>query len=196
MTKPRSDSKLLNLPEEQQAQLAEWLLSGLPYHRVRPLVKKEFKISTSSAALYQFYQTVCSAELIARRKRAVSTADEIADQAVKMPGRFDSATIDALKQKAFELSINPGADPRDVKALFMLVLKARDQEIDRAQLALDRDRFEVLLCEKFLAWFKDGKAREIAESQASNGEKIKALRKAFLADVDELEKSGKVVLPQ
>jgi hypothetical protein len=194
--KPRSDAKLLNLPEEQQAQLAEWLLTGMPLHGVKSMVEKEWSICTSLGALSHFYSSVCSAELIARRKRAVSTADQIAEQASKTPGRFDAATIDALKQKAFELSINPRSAPGEVKALFMLVLKARDQEISERQLALDHDRFEVQVCEKFLAWFSDSKAREIAESQVGNGEKIAALRKAYFADVDELEKSGKVALPK
>jgi hypothetical protein len=130
------------MTEEQQAQLAEWLLSGVPYHSAKKMLADTFQVSTSFAALSDFYQSVCAAELIARRQRAVTTADEIADCANKMPGKFDAATIEALKQKAFELSINPGADPRDVKSLFMLVLKARDQELNERQLSLDREKFE------------------------------------------------------
>ena len=142
MKKPRSDAKLLNLAEEQKAQLADWLLSGVPYHRVRELLEKEFKVEVSLSTISAFYDAYCAAELIVRRKRAVSTADEIADEAAATPGRFDAATIDALKQKAFELSINPGADPKEIKSLFMLVLKSRDQDLDERQLKLDREKFE------------------------------------------------------
>jgi hypothetical protein len=60
-----------------------------------------------------------------------------------------------------------------------------------AELALARDRFERETCEKFLAWHKDARAREIAEGPASNAEKIAALRKAFFADVDELADGDK-----
>jgi hypothetical protein len=134
--------------------------------------------------------------LIARRQRAVSTAEQIAQEAQNKPGQFDAATIDALKQKAFELAISSNAAPRDVKALFSLVLKSRDQALSEKQLALDQDRFQVQVCEKFLAWFSDAKAREIAESTAGNSEKIAALRKVYFADVDEMEKSGEVNLPQ
>jgi hypothetical protein len=140
--KPRSDSKLKNLPEERQAQLADWLLSGLPYHQVREMIAKEFGVTTSLGALSVFYGEIVGPEILARRRRAVSTADAVAKEASREPGRFDQATIDALKQRAFELSIAPQADPRDVKNLFALVLKARDQDRAEADLRLARDRFE------------------------------------------------------
>ena len=137
MRKTRSDSKLLNLPEEQQAQLAEWLLSGVPYHHAREMVSKEFGVVVLGlAAFSEFWQTVCAPALIARRQRAVTTAEEIATEAGATPGRFDASTIDALKQRAFELSISPGANPKDVKAIFALVLKARDQDINERKVAL------------------------------------------------------------
>src|SRR5436190_21883804 len=104
MTKPRSDSKLDNLPEEQKEALAEWLLSGMAYHVAKPLVKKDFGVDTSSRALSEFYAEYCSAALIQRRRRAVTTAEEMAKEAQGQPGRFDTATIEALKQKAFALS--------------------------------------------------------------------------------------------
>jgi hypothetical protein len=138
---------LLNLPEEKQAQIAEWLLSGIPYHRAREMILNEFAIELSIPVLSRFWETVCAPALIAKRQRAVSTADDIAAEAEKTPGKFDKATIDALKQKAFELSISPGADPRDVKSLFMLVLKSRDQEIAERDLEFQREQWGVK-CQK------------------------------------------------
>lgn len=133
MRKTRSDSKLLNLPEEQQAQLADWLLGGMPYHQARQVVAQPppdgFGLTVSLNAFSGFWQSVCAPLLIARRHRAVTTAESVAEEASKTPGRFDAATIDALKQRAFELSIQPACDPRDVKSLFSLVLKARDQDL-------------------------------------------------------------------
>jgi hypothetical protein len=126
----------------------------------------------------------------------VSTSEELAEEAEKNPGQFDKATIDAIKQRAFELSISPGCNPKDVKALFALVLKARDQEGDAEDRKLERVKVEVMTCENFLAWFKDQKAREIAESNISTPDKIKALRQSYFADVEALEKSGEVELPK
>jgi len=80
------------------------------------------------------------------------------------------------------------------------VMTARTAHAKLAQkdreLALMREKFERDTCALFLKWFKDEKARSIAESPASNTEKIAALRKTYFEDVDALEKSGGVVLPQ
>lgn len=140
--KTRSDSKLLNLPEEQQAKLADWLLDGMPYHAARVQVEKEFGVSVSLRAFTDFWHQVCGPALIHRRRRAVLTAEEIASEASNIPGRFDAATIDALKQQAFELAIRPNANPKDVHSLFSLVLKADEQTADRERLRLDREKFE------------------------------------------------------
>lgn len=133
MRKPRSDSKLAHLPEDQRQALTDWLLAGTAYRVVKGRLLSEFGVSTSDDALCRFWNDYCGAALIARRQRAVSLADEVAAEAAREPGRFDAATIDALKQKAFELAVNPQSDPRDVKGLFMLVLKSRDQELERAK---------------------------------------------------------------
>lgn len=145
MRKTRSDAILLNLPEEQQAKLADWLLSGVPYHEAKVLAEKEFGISLKSLAPFQsFWREVCAPALLARRRRAVSTADIRAEEAGKNPAQFNRATLDALEQKAYELAESPEADPKEVKAVMTLLLKAQDQDIRREQLALEREKFEEM----------------------------------------------------
>jgi hypothetical protein len=160
MKKPRSDAKLLSqLTEEQQAKLSDWLLSGVPYHEAKELVKKEFAVSTSLGALSGFWDVYCSAALIRRRQRAVSTADAVAEEAASAPGKWDAATIDALKQQAFELAISPGADPKNVQRLFSLVLKSRDQELAERQLEQRIREYEE----------KNAKAKAVLEGVKSKG---------------------------
>ncbi len=144
MKKPRSDSKLLNLPEEQYSQLVDWLLSGMPYHKVKALLEKEFRVQTSMAALSGFWDVAVSSELIARRQHAVTTADEIAEEAKKKPGQFDVATLDAIRQKALAISLDPRASGGEVKALFMLLLRARDQELKNKDIEIKLRRLELL----------------------------------------------------
>lgn len=144
MKKPRSDSKLLALSEEQQAQIAEWLLSGMPYRQARELIEREFNIKTSFAALSRFWDDVCTPALLARRRRAVSTAEDMANAAQEMPGKFDEATLDAIRQAAFNLAIQPQSSPRDVKQLFTLLLKARDQELKDKDIEIKLRRLEML----------------------------------------------------
>jgi hypothetical protein len=184
MAKPRPDAKLLNLPEEQQAQLAEFLLSGMPYHQAQALVEKEFKVHVGLTAFSGFWQKVCEPQLIARRRKAVMTADMIGDEAEQIPGRFDAATIDALKQKAFELAISPQVNPRDVKAIFALVLKARSQDLDAQQLRLDREKFEFDAAKKALAALDDLRAIR-ADASLNDDAKLQAIRQRLFGAVPE-----------
>jgi hypothetical protein len=66
----------------------------------------------------------------------------------------------------------------------------------KEKLKLEREKFQVDTCEFFLKWFNDKRAQEIAGSKSSNADKIAQLRREYFKDVDELEKSGKVVLPE
>lgn len=142
MKKPRSDNKLLNLPEEQQAKLAEWLLSGVPYWQAKELCEKEFAVSASPSAFSGFWAAVCGPALLARRRRAANMANEFAQEAENSPAGFDAATIAAIKQKAFEISISPNANPKDVKAILMMVLKANDQELARKKLEFELQKYK------------------------------------------------------
>jgi hypothetical protein len=181
MRKPRPDSKLLNLPEELQSKIAHLMLNGTPYHLLVEMLKRDFQIETSRAALSNFWNSVASPMLMAQRHRAVTTADEIAAEATRRPGQFDAATIDALKQKAFELSINPGANPGDVKNLFMLVLKARDQDLQKQELAFNRQRFEFDAAKAALAQLPA--LRQIAGDRSLDSDaRLLAVRKKLFGD--------------
>jgi hypothetical protein len=68
----------------------------------------------------------------------------MADAEQKMPGKFDEATLDAIRQAAFNLAIHPGANPGDVKQLFTLLLKARDQELKTKDVEIKMRRLEML----------------------------------------------------
>lgn len=103
-------------------------------------------------------------------------------------------TLKMLDQAIFEVAALDPDSPRLERMAKILsdLLRAADAEQNTA-IAVDKFRRET--CEMFLKWFGDQKAREIAESNAPHEEKIKALRATYYADVDELEKSGGVVLP-
>ena len=59
----------------------------------------------------------------------------------------------------------------------------------------ERNRFERRACGALVEWLRNAKAGEIAEQPMSNSEKIALMRQAVFGDVDELERSGLVVLP-
>lgn len=137
MRKTRSDAVLLNLPEEQQAQLAEWLLSGMPYHEAKVLAEKEFGISVKSLASFgSFWSAVCQPALLARRRRAAGSAEERAAEMRRNPAAFSAATLDAIEERAFEMSQSPQTPAKDVKAMMTLLLKAYDQRLTDRKVTL------------------------------------------------------------
>lgn len=104
------------------------------------------------------------------------------------------ATLLAMDQLIYEMTaLNPD-DPRLERLvdMFSTLMKAADTATNTK---LSLDKFQQETCEKFLAWYQDQRARDIAESGASNADKIAQLRATYYADVDALEKSGTVELP-
>ena len=191
MRKPRSDSKLLNLPDEQREQLCAWLIGGMGYETARAAVQREWEIATSIGALKEFWDQECGPRLIARRARCAQIATDLVEQTLGAADRIDAALTASLKQRAFELLVDPASDPAAIQqvvgqAISLKAIEARDRDRDlkREALGLDRERLEIETCKKFLAWFKDATAREIAEGKGSNAEKIAALRARLFADVD------------
>lgn len=192
--KPRSDAKLLNLPDDQRETLVAWLLGGMGYESARAAVKREWGISTSVAALKEFWDTECAPRLISRRARAAEAATTLVERTLGAAEKIDAALAASLKQRAFELLIDPEHDPKAIQsvvsqaiALKSIESRDRDRELKRESLVIDRERLEIETCRKFLLWFKDAAAREIAEGKGTNAEKIALLRKKLFADVDAAE---------
>lgn len=145
LKKPRADAKLLNLPEEQQEQLVAWLFSaGMTYQQARALVRREFGVTCSLAALSAFWSQVCAPRLVSRRSQSAAAAEQIAAEARKNGGVFTDATLAMLRQKAFDLLADSHANPEDVRGLLSLALKARDQDQKGEQIAQAERRLKLL----------------------------------------------------
>jgi len=143
MRKPRSDALLLNLPEEQQLRLADWLLGGMPYYEAQKQVLDQFGVAVKSLKSFSaFWSDVCGPLLLKRRNQARSIAQGITDEMSKESSGIDRALMDALKQKAFEVILKPNPDPAEVSSVISLALKVRDQEIKVQQIELEREKFK------------------------------------------------------
>jgi hypothetical protein len=175
--KPRTDAVLLHLPMEQQKQLAEWLLDGgLSYRAAAAAMDKDFQVKTSATAVFDFYHTVCAPELSRRRAVAVSTAEDIASEAEATPGRWDAAALDKLKQQAFEMAMQPGADPKAIKSFFTVIAKAKDQELKERDLALAERK--VALMERKAAQ-ADEASKVVGDEQLTPEQKQARLKQIF-----------------
>jgi hypothetical protein len=200
MSKPRSDSKLKNLPEERQEQIIAWLNTqkteehpgGLAYAREQ-LAADGIKVSNSTLSAFWAYWDL---------RQDFSDADLAATFAEEQMRAFDPANAqkaEELGQFVFTSLAVRKKDPQTFVALQRLKLDKESAEfkgkIDLGKLQLSQAKFETETCKKFLLWFKEAKAREIADSGMSNADKIAALRAEYFKDVDALEASGGVHLP-
>ena len=176
MSKTRSDNVLLNLPEDQQCKLADWLLNGMPYHEANVLVGKEFGVTLRSLSSYsRFWSEVCEPELLKRRSRMVKSADARMAEAERRPGQFDKATLDAIGEKAYAIAISPQSDPKDIKATMMLLLKAQDQNRKERELEHSVDRFQFDAAKACLALLPELKV--ISQDKGlSEPEKVQQIR--------------------
>jgi hypothetical protein len=134
--KPRSDSKLLNLPEEQRDQILDWIRGRPTVHgRARDGAKRIWR-AMCGLGVYGFYQQEAPKAFIKRRLQSLGIAQQIAEDAKKRPAQFSAATTEQIAQIAFELSINPKATPADIKTFYDLLLKSRDQDLEARRVSL------------------------------------------------------------
>jgi virulence-associated protein VapD len=95
-----------------------------------------------------------------------------------------------------------GADLAEVREQLELIAQSIKPILDYRKVVLaeqagkrDERRLQDEMCKRFLEWYSDQRAREIADSTAPNEEKVRRMRSEFFADVEALEKAGGVVLP-
>jgi hypothetical protein len=141
MKKPRSDSKLLNLPEATQLAIYELLRSGVGYTKAKLIIQKDHGIQTSEAALSGFWDWWSRQEAENRMLKAVSAATDITETAAEHLPLINQATMAALQQAAFE-TVLAGGDDRRVKDFMTIVLKARALDQADQTLALRVREFE------------------------------------------------------
>lgn len=157
----------------------------------------------SAGRLSEWWSEQCSQRLQERLLGQIAsgaTLNRKLDQAFsENPSPQLEGIITLLKHLVMQLSVQGQADPKMLELVVQLMrpimefFKEQGKNRDRK---LDQEKFELETCELFLKWSKDARAREIAESNASNAEKIAQLRQTYFADVDELEKSGQVKIPE
>ena len=199
--KPRSDSKLKGLPEERQEQIIAWAktpksdgCSGGLAHAQEQLAADGMRVALSTLSDFVSWW-----HLRQRFALANSRAQQVEELLKSKDPSMSPERIRELGQAIFTMEAVDSGDAETFVNLEHLKLKQDSAkfkgELDLAKYHLDREKFETETCKKFLLWFKDAKAREIADSGLSNAQKIAALRAEYFKDVDALEKSGGVKLP-
>ncbi|MBQ4636765.1 MAG: hypothetical protein IJB64_10070 [Akkermansia sp.] len=162
MKKLRADSTFARLSEEDLAQVDDMLLSGSSYEEVRAFMA-ECGLTCSQTSVADYYHTHILPRKYARQQRIARALD-----AVDTTG-LDDATLDAVRARAMELAITPGAEVKHIKALYELVLKAQAQRLD--------ERRVVMLEKKAAA--ADAAQAAMQDTALSEEERMDRVRRIF-----------------
>ena len=135
--------------------------------------------------------------------------DKIRQRSEATRRELEAGGLDVLDKAIYDLACNLAeADIEPAKAAAAIAtLKTAVTSAERVKIAsrradladqalqIERQKFQIHACEKFLEWYRDQRAQQIAESNLPRAQQIAELRKTFFADVDALEKAGTIQLP-
>ena len=199
---PRCDSKLKNLPEERQSEIIARLASDGFVKTCAWL--REDGIDTSTAALSAFRSWYRIKEQYRRKESIVLQVLELKkkEQPTITPeelfehGQMIFSAISLEEEDAEQwvnvqqLTASTNLEKEKLK------LKSQAENRMQAKLKFEINKWINFSSEKILQAAQDKRAQKIAELNIPNAEKIARIRQTYFADVDMLEKSGQVKLPQ
>jgi len=179
--KPRADSKLKTLPEDQQAQVFDWCAQD-GYEAARQRCSAELGLSVSLRALSEFWHWFSL-------RRSFSAAEQAATAAQELMLEFDPVSAEraaAFGQFVFTQRAISASNSQEYAMLEGLRLDKETAkfkgEIEREKLEVAKKRLHFMTCAKFLEWFKDERARQIADGSGTNSQKIEALGQAMFGE--------------
>jgi hypothetical protein len=166
--KPRADSKIDRLPETVLSDLDAWLFDE--HARYKDVVARlaEQGIKTSQAALCNWYYKRQAERMREQITQSALACDDIKELLRKQAPELGEAVIGLAAQRAFDLMAGGKADVRDVRGLFDIVIKARQQ-------ALDERKISVLEAQAR----KAQEAEDITKSSLTPEEQAKRIREIF-----------------
>ena len=160
--KLRADSTFARLSEQELAQVNDMLLSGCRYEDVRGWLEKH-GYSCSQTSVADYYHTHVLPQKWARQQGIARALDEVDTQGL------DAATLDAVRARAMELAITPGAEVKHINTLYSLVLKAQAQRLEERRVALLERK----------AAAADEAAAAAADESLSAEERLEQVRRIF-----------------
>jgi hypothetical protein len=172
--RPRFNSKLDYLSDEQHALLCEWLLTAnLTYGQILVKLENEFGVHSHRTALTNFYKRHVAAHQIAQRHRTLNLADEVSKDISQFPGNYTQSTIDALEEKTHNAARDRSCTAKDLNLLTNMCLRYRAQIV--AETKLNCQLRELAMAER-----REKRAAEtLRDSQLNPEQKFKRLKEIF-----------------
>lgn len=199
MSKPKSNSILDALPENQRAQLEAWLFEeNISYKDAQARLLADFNVRCSASSVSGFYQRTAQDRMLLKIKTSRGTANAVLDKFKENPADMYQVLLQLVGQIAFDAAFQAekALDAETIYNFTKLVMTARKQDMEADALKLQRDKFETEAASKMLDQALRARADEINASGLSNQEKIAEMRRQAFKSVDDLEASGSVIIPK
>jgi hypothetical protein len=207
MSKPPTKAVAQSLPKEVLAALEKWWFEEhLGYAGASARLKQEFGIHMSvGGTMTRLY------ERMQRRREKSETlrtflgdSMEMARETIAEAGPdgervFFKAGMIQIGALVMKLADTSEADPEtmeQLKGVFQTLAAGMRETRGADALAFEVRKYQDQTCERFLDDTKRAEAERIASSDLNRAEKIAGLRQVFFADVNALEASGGLVLPE
>jgi len=155
MRKPRTDSTLDWLPDDQREQLMDWILGRVSYRQIVERMRDLYQVETSIRSISEYWRKYGAEHWKVRRQGALQMARDVVAEAQSHPGEFSEAAVAALEEKVFALAMDPEGSVAELKGIVTLLIKRQDQEMRRRDLELSRERL-AFDREKFRETMKSG----------------------------------------
>jgi len=150
MNKLRADSTWNELTSEQREKLDEWLFEEeVSYQEARERAQREWGIESSIASVGRYYRRGRNARMLEEMAETQATAKALNGTGLNMK-TLRSSALKVIGKRLFEKAMD-GCDVKELAALGRLVSEGEKREIQRARLALERERFEFSAAEAALA---------------------------------------------
>jgi hypothetical protein len=144
LRRPRPESKLDHLMDDQHVQLCEWLLTTMTYPEIVKRVQDEFSISTTTKALSHFYMHHVAAHVIQGRNIARNVANKIKKDIEKHPGTYDQCTLDALTERVHKIALDHDGNPKHLKLYVDAIARLRTLGLAETDLNLKLRRLAMM----------------------------------------------------
>lgn len=128
--KLRSDSSFAKLSHDDLALVDDMLMHHASYEDVQSfMLSRDIKVSQTSIS--EYYQLHLRPRLDARRERLAASINETADGS-----ELDDATKMSVKQRLFEMMLDPQVDSLSVQRLYNILIRLELLEQNERKLAL------------------------------------------------------------
>ena len=166
---PRAEAVLKRLPAERQAQIVEYANQpGVTLVQTAAWLRADGLV-TNKDSLSRFLSWYSARQSF---RQASSSVDGILETLKEQNPEWTEEQLTSAGNCLFSQLAIQRQDNLEW-------IRLQREKSRKDAIGLERDRIKVLTCEKFLVWFKDKRALEIAAGSQSNSEKIELLGQAM-----------------